>query len=101
MWALVKENPPWKEDFFFAMKLARQKLSKYHAEVTPVMSMLIIPAHIVDPFCKLQSFRQWKQGVEIHTEDETSYTTPYQDAFLKYVENEYCAKHRSEPVIQA
>jgi len=31
-------------------------------------------------------------------EDETSYTTQYQDAFLKYVENEYCAKHRCVPV---
>jgi hypothetical protein len=26
-------------------------------------------------------------------EDETSYTTQYQEAVLKYVENEYCAKH--------
>jgi hypothetical protein len=31
-------------------------------------------------------------------EDETSYTTKYQEAFMKYVENEYCAKHRRLPV---
>jgi hypothetical protein len=34
----------------------------------------------------------------INPEDETSYTTQYQQAFLKYVENEYCAKHRRVPV---
>jgi len=32
--------------------------------------------------------------MDINPEDETSYTTQYQEAFLKYVENEYCAKHR-------
>jgi len=34
------------------------------------------------------------QGKDINPEDETSYTTQYQEVFLKYVENEYCAKHR-------
>jgi len=33
-------------------------------------------------------------GMDITSEDETSYTTQYQEAFLKCVENEYCAKHR-------
>jgi len=32
--------------------------------------------------------------MDINPEDETSYTTQYQRAFLKYVENEYCAKIR-------
>ena len=32
--------------------------------------------------------------MDINPEDETSYTTQYQEAFLKYVANEYCAKHR-------
>jgi len=36
--------------------------------------------------------------MDINPEDETSYTTQYQEAFLKYVENEYCAKHRPVPV---
>jgi len=36
--------------------------------------------------------------MDINSEDETSYTTQYQEAFLKYVENEYCAKHRCVPV---
>jgi len=31
-------------------------------------------------------------------EDETSYTRQYKEAFLKYVENEYCAKHQRAPV---
>ena len=32
-------------------------------------------------------------------EEETSYTTQHQDAFLKYVGNEYCTKPRHLPVI--
>jgi hypothetical protein len=36
--------------------------------------------------------------MDINPEDETSYTTQYQEAFLKYVENEYCAKRRHVPV---
>ena len=93
MRALAKKKTPWKEDLFFAVKLARQKLSKYYAEVTPTTGMLLISAHILDPFRKLRSFRKWDKGMDINPEDETSYTTQYQEAFLKYVENEYCAKH--------
>jgi len=32
--------------------------------------------------------------MDINPEDVTSYTTQYQEAFLTYVENEYCAKHQ-------
>jgi hypothetical protein len=32
--------------------------------------------------------------MDINLEDETSYSTQYQVAFLKYVGNEYCTKHR-------
>jgi len=32
--------------------------------------------------------------MDINPEDETSYTTQYQEAFLKYVEHKYCAKPR-------
>jgi len=98
MRALAKKKTPWKEDLFFAVKLAPQKLSKYYAEVTPTTGMLLISAHILDPFRKLRSFRKWDRGIDINPEDETSYTTQYQEAFLKYVENEYCVKHRRVPV---
>jgi hypothetical protein len=98
MRVLAKKKTPWKEDLFFAVKLARQKPPKYCAEVTPTTSMLLIYAHILDPFRKLRSFRKWDKGMDIIPEDETSYTTQYQEAFLKYVENEYCAKHRHVPV---
>jgi len=57
------------------------------------MGMLLISAQILDPFQKLQSFKKWDKGMDINPEDETSYTTQYQVAFLKYVENEYYAKH--------
>jgi len=32
--------------------------------------------------------------MHIHLEDETSYTTQYQEGCLQYVENEYCANHQ-------
>jgi len=32
--------------------------------------------------------------MDINPKDETSYTTQYQEAYLNYMENEYCAKHR-------
>jgi hypothetical protein len=54
MRALAKKKTQWKEDLFFAVKLARQKLSKYYAEVTPTTDMLQISAHILDLFRKLQ-----------------------------------------------
>jgi hypothetical protein len=98
MRALAKKKTPWKEELFFAVKLAREKLSKYYTEGTPTTGMLLISAQIVDPFRKLRSFRKWDKGMDINPEDETSYTTQYQDSFLKDVENEYCAKRRCVPV---
>jgi len=95
--ALPKKKTQWKDDLFFAMKLARQKLSKYCAEVTPSMGMHLISIHILDLFRILRSFREWDKGMEIDPEDEISYTTQYQEAFQKYVENEYCAKHECMP----
>jgi hypothetical protein len=95
---LAKKKTQWKEDLFFTMMLARQKLSKDYAEVTPTTGILLISAHILDHFRKLRSFRKWDKGMDINPEDKTSYTTQYQEAFLKYVENEYCAKHRRVPV---
>jgi hypothetical protein len=56
--------------------------------------MLLISAHILDRFRKLRSFRKWDKGMDLNPEDETSYTTQSQEAFLKYMEIEYCAKHR-------
>jgi len=50
MRALAKQKTQWKEDLFFAVKLARQKLSKYNAEVTPTTGILLNSAHILDHF---------------------------------------------------
>jgi len=98
MRALAKKKTQWKEDLFFAVNLARQKLSKYYAWMTPTTGMLLISAQIFDPFRKLRSFRKWDKGMDNNPEDETSYTTQYQEAFLKYLDNGYCAKHRRAPV---
>jgi hypothetical protein len=74
MRALAKKKTQRKEDLFLAVKLARQKLSKYHAEVTPTMGMVLIFAHILDCFCNLRSVRKWDKGKGINPQDETSYT---------------------------
>jgi hypothetical protein len=93
MGAFAKMKTQRREDLFFTLKLAWQKLSKYYAKVTPTTGMLLISAHILDSFRKLQSFRKCDKVMDINPEDETSYTTQYQEAFLKHVENEYCDKH--------
>jgi len=98
MRAFAKNITEWKEDLFFTVKLARQKLSKYFSDVTPSTGMLLISAHILDPFWKLLSFRYWNKGMDFNHEDETSYATQYEEGFLKYVQNEDCAKHRRVPV---
>jgi len=97
MQALATKKTQWKHNLFFAVKLARQKLSKYYAEVTPTTGMLRISAPILDPFWKLRSCGKWDKGMDPNPDDETSYTTQYQVAILKYVENEYCANHRGVP----
>jgi len=56
--------------------------------------ILLISAHILNPFRTLRLCRKWNKGMDINPEDVTCYTTKYQQAFLKYMENEYCAKHR-------
>jgi hypothetical protein len=52
--ALAKKKTQWKEDFFFVVKLARQKMATYYAEVNSTMGMHLISAHILDPFRKLR-----------------------------------------------
>jgi hypothetical protein len=32
---------------------------------------------------------KWDKGMDINSDDETSYTTQPQEDFMKYVENEY------------
>ena len=98
MRASAKKKIPWMEDMFLAVKLARQKLSKYYAQVTPTMGMLRISTHLLNSLRKLKSFRKWDKGIDLNPEDHTSYTTHHQEAFLQYVENEYCAKHLRVPV---
>jgi hypothetical protein len=74
MGALAKKKTQWKQDLFFAVKCAWQKLSKYYTEVTATTGMLLISAHILDPVWKFRSFRKWDKGMDITSEVETSYT---------------------------
>jgi len=98
MRALAMKKTQWKEDLYFAITLAQQKLSRNHAEVTRSTGILLHSAHVLDPFQMLRSSRRWDKGMDINPEDETSWTSRYQEPFLKYVENEYWAKHRWLPV---
>jgi hypothetical protein len=91
MQALAKKKTQWKQDLFFTVKLAQQKLYKYYAEVTTLSGMCVISGYILDPFRKLRSCRKWGKKMDINPKDETSYVTQYQEAFLNTVENEYCA----------
>ena len=58
----------------------------------------LIAANLLYPIRKLRSFSNGDMGIDVNPEDETSYTTQYQEAFLEYVENKYCAKHRQRSV---
>ena len=58
MLPLANKKTTWKEDLFFAVKLALQKLSNHYAAVTPMTGMLLIVAHIFDPFRKFRSCRK-------------------------------------------
>jgi hypothetical protein len=70
--SLAKKKNQWEEDLFLAEILARQRLSKYYAEVTPKTGMLPISEHILDALRKLRSLRKWVKGMDINPEDETS-----------------------------
>ena len=98
MRASARWKTQWKEDLFFAVKLSQHKLSKYYSEVTPSMGMLLISAHILASFQKLQSCSKPDKGMDINPEGERSYTTQYHEAFLQYGENENCAGHQRVPV---
>ena len=98
MSAGATKNTQLKEDLFFAVKLARHMLVKYYAAVTPSTGMLLISAHMLNPFRKVRSFRKWDKGMDLNPQYETSYTTQYQEAFVTYVENKSFAKHPCVPV---
>jgi hypothetical protein len=101
MRALAKKMTQWKEDLFFAVKCAQQMMSKYYTEVTPTTGLFLITAHIIDRFRKLRSCKKRDKGMDINSDDETSWCTQYQDALRKYVEKEYCAKHRRLLVLKS
>jgi len=99
MQAFGRKKPDRNEDSFFAVKSTRQKLLRSYAEVTPLMGILLISAHILDHFPKLKSYRMCDTGMDINPEHDTSYPAQKQEAFLKYVENENWAKHECVPVM--
>jgi len=85
MRVFAKNKIQWTEDLYFTVNVGWLKLSKYSAEVTPTMGLLLITAHIPDLGKKLQLFRKWNKAMDTHPEEETSYTTQYTEAFVEYV----------------
>jgi len=65
------------------VKFVQQKLFQYYTEDIPMTDILLISAHILHFFRKLQSVMKCDRGIQIISEDEASYTTQYQEAFLK------------------
>jgi len=53
MRAFARQKTQCKEHMIFAVKLAQQKLSRYHGKGTPTTGMLLISPLILDPFCLL------------------------------------------------
>jgi len=96
--SLARKNTQWMEDLYFAVKVVRQKLTKYCPNVTPTTSLLHIVGPILDLFRKFWSFRKWDKMMDIHSEYQTCYNTHYQGVLVKYMENEYFAKLRQRSV---
>jgi len=80
--------------------LAWRNMAKYYADGTPMTGMNDISAHIINPFRMLRSCWKWYKGMDIHHGDKTSYNPQYPEVFLKYMENDYWAKHRRLPIIK-
>jgi len=72
----------WKEDFYITLKLAWPKVPKENAAATPTTGMLLMSGDILYHFQKVRLFRMWDKGLDINPENETSYTTQYQQSFL-------------------
>jgi len=75
MRALAKIKTQLKEDLFIRVKLTRQKLSNYYADVTPTTGMPLYSAHILHHFRKSRLLRKWDQGMDNYCEDVTPNTT--------------------------
>jgi len=74
MRVLAEKKTQRKEDLYFAVKVAPQKLSKAFTQVTSMTGLHVISAHILDPFRELESFRKWDMVIYIKPEDESSYS---------------------------
>lgn len=88
--ALAKKKTAWKRDIYFALRSARTKLTKYYSTVTPETGVLLIIAHLLDPYRKLRTFIKWDKAMDVGPDEDDSYTSQYKETFIKYVESQYC-----------
>jgi len=73
MHALGNKKTQWKEDLYFGLKIACNRVCKYYSQVTPEMGMLPVPTQILNPFGKFQPFRIWDKAMDINTENNGSF----------------------------
>ena len=91
---MAKKKTQWEKDLYFDVKFLRPKLCKYYSVGTPTTGGALISADIIDSFRMLRWCSKWDKGIDINPDDDTLYSPQYQEAFLKYEENEDCANHR-------
>jgi hypothetical protein len=95
--ALAKKKTEWKRDIYFALRSARTKLTKYYSTVTPDTGVLLIIAHLLDPYRKLRTFIKWDKAMDVGPDEDDSYTSQYKETFIKYVESQYCESPGNTP----
>jgi len=71
--AIIKSQ--CKEDLFFTVKFAQEKLSKCFTAVTPMTGMLLISVNILNSYCKFWSIVKWHKEMDVNSEVETLNTT--------------------------
>jgi hypothetical protein len=89
--ALQKKKTQWKRDLYVALQHGRTKLKKYYSKVTPESGVLLIVAHILDPFRKTRTFMRWDKAMGVDWNSEDSFTQQYRNAFLDYIDSTYCS----------
>jgi hypothetical protein len=90
--ALSMKQTQWKIDIRRGMRAARKKLSSYYAEVTPESGLLLILAHMLDPYRKTRTFQVWDKRAGVDPNSSDSYTWQYKKAFLNYWDQHYVTK---------
>jgi hypothetical protein len=75
--SFIMKKIPWKNDSYFVVKIAQQKLFKYYANVHATTDLVQNSAHMLKCILKLRSFRKWNKMMDINPKDMIVHTTQY------------------------